>query len=127
MRLALDTNRYTDFWAGDAQVVNVVELAEEVFLPFAVVAELRYGFLKGSRPAQNEQVLQTFLGKRGVSILFPDDATTRYYATVQHQLRRDGTPIPSNDIWIAALALQHALTLYARDKHLDHIPQLTRI
>ena len=127
MRLALDTNRYTDFWAGNAAVVDRVEKAEEVLVPFTVVAELRYGFLKGSRRDENEAVLQKFLRKRGVSILFPDEATTFHFAALQSQLRRGGTPIPAHDVWIAALTLQHGLTLYARDKHFDHIPQLMRL
>ena len=127
MRLALDTNRYTDFWAGDPQVVHAVERAEEVLLPFVVVAELRYGFLKGSRRDENERVLKKFLGKPGVSVLFPDEATTFHYAAVRNQLKRAGTPIPANDMWVAALVLQHALTLYARDKHFDHLPQLMRM
>jgi predicted nucleic acid-binding protein len=127
VRLALDTNRYTDFWAGDAQVVEHVERAEEVLLPFVVIAELRYGFLKGSRRDENEAVLRKFLNKRGVSILLSDEATIFQFAAIQHQLRRGGTPIPAHDVWIAALTLQHGLTLYARDKHFDHLPQLMRL
>ena len=61
------------------------------------------------------------------AFLNPDEPTSRHYANVYQQLRRQGTPIPTNDIWIAAMCLQHNLTLYARDAHFDHIPQLTRI
>ena len=127
MRIALDTNRYTDLWAGSAEVVKIVEEADEVYLPFAVVAELRARFLKGTRSAENERTLRSFLSKPGVHILFPDEQTTSQYAALQNQLWRQGTPIPINDLWIAALVLQHGLILYARDKHFDHIPQLMRL
>ena len=60
-------------------------------------------------------------------MLFADDQTTFHYATVFRQLRLQGTPIPTNDIWIAALVLQHNLALHARDRHFDHLPQLARV
>jgi predicted nucleic acid-binding protein len=63
----------------------------------------------------------------GVSILFADEQTTHHYANVYRQLRMQGTPIPTNDIWIAALVLQHDLALCARDDHFDHLPQLVRV
>jgi predicted nucleic acid-binding protein len=127
MRLALDTNRYTDFWVGAADVVRTIEAAEEVYLPFPVVAELRSGFLNGTRATENEKILHSFLQKPGVSVLFADDLTTIHYASISHQLRMGGTPIPINDVWIAAIAIQHGLALYARDKHFDQIPQLMRL
>src|SRR4051812_771640 len=127
MRLALDTNRFTDFWNGVPEVVHHVEDAEEVYLPFIVLGELRCGFLWGSHQAKGERALRIFLGKPPVRILWPDDATTQHYAAVYMQLRKQGTPIPVNDMWIAALAWQHNVTLYARDKHFDHLPQLMRL
>jgi tRNA(fMet)-specific endonuclease VapC len=62
-----------------------------------------------------------------VAVLYPDDVTTVHYASIYLQLRRQGTPIPTNDMWIASLCLQHELTLYARDSHFDHLPQLSRL
>jgi len=127
VRLALDTNRYTDLCRGDASVVERVELADEVWLPFIVVGELRAGFAVGSQGPRNEAVLRRFLLKPGVGILYADDQTTYHYANVYRQLRKQGTPIPTNDIWIAALILQHTLVLFARDTHFDTLPQLTRV
>jgi tRNA(fMet)-specific endonuclease VapC len=127
MRLALDTNRYTDLCRDTAEVVALVEHAETVVLPFAVLGELRAGFSLGTRGAENERMLRQFLGKPGVSVLFADDQTTHHYAAVFRQLRRQGTPIPTNDLWIAALVLQHDLVLCDRDQHFDHLPQLTRV
>src|SRR5579862_4507989 len=127
MKLALDGNCYTDLCRGNVSVVNAVELADEVCLPFIVLGELRAGFAAGSQGPRNEAVLRRFLLKPGVGVLYADDQTTHHYATVYRQLRRQGTPIPTNDMWIAALALQHSLVLCARDKHFDALAQLPRV
>jgi tRNA(fMet)-specific endonuclease VapC len=104
-----------------------VELADEVWLPFAVLGELRAGFAVGNQGPRNEGVLRRFLLKGGVSVLYADDQTTHHYADVYRQLRKQGTPIPTNDMWIAALVLQHSLVLCARDAHFDALPQLPRV
>lgn len=127
MRLALDTNRYTDLCRGDAAVVETIELADEVWLPFIVLGELRAGFAVGSQGPRNEAVLCRFLMKPGVGVLYADEQTTHHYATVYRQLRKQGTPIPTNDMWIAALVLQHSLSLCDRDAHFDALPQLMRV
>ncbi|HVR09974.1 MAG TPA: type II toxin-antitoxin system VapC family toxin [Thermoanaerobaculia bacterium] len=126
MRLALDTNRYTDLCRGDDAVLTLVERAEAVLLPFVVLAELRVGFSLGTRGAENEQVLRRFLMRPGTSVLFADERTVHQYVGVFRQLRRQGTPIPTNDLWIAALVLQHDLVLCARDRHFDHLPQIVQ-
>jgi tRNA(fMet)-specific endonuclease VapC len=126
MRLALDTNRYTDLCRGIAEVAALVERAEIVLLPFIVLAELRAGFAVGRRGADNECVLRRFLMRSGVSILFADDQTIQHYVAVFRQLRRQGTPIPTNDLWIAALVLQHNLVLCSRDRHFDKLPQIVQ-
>jgi len=127
VRIALDTNRYVDLCKGDEVTVRLVSSAEAVFLPFVVVAELRAGFVLGKRTAENERVLRRFLLKPGVSVLYPDDQTTHHYAAAFRQLRVQGTPIPTNDLWIAALVLQHNLRLRDRDRHFDHLPQIVRV
>lgn len=126
MRLALDTNRYTDLCRGEASVVEAVELADEVWLPFIVMGELRAGFAVGKQGQHNESVLRRFLLKPGVDVLYADEQTTHHYGAVYRQLRKQGTPIPTNDMWIAALVLQHSLVLFARDAHFDTLPQLPR-
>ncbi len=63
----------------------------------------------------------------GVSVLFADDQTTHHYASLYRQLRKQGTPIPTNDLWLAGLVLQHNFALHARDKHFDCLPQLVRV
>lgn len=127
MKIALDTNRYTDLCRGDVSVVEIVEQASEVWLPFIVLAELRAGFAMGSQGPRNEAVLRRFLLKPGVEVVYADEQTTHHYANVYRQLRKQGTPIPTNDMWIAALVLQHSFVLCARDAHFDVLPQLARV
>ena len=127
MRLAVDTNRYIDFCRGELEASEVLETADTVFLPFVVLAELRAGFAVGSQGVQNEQNLRRFLMKPGVEVLLADLQTTHHYAVVYRQLRSQGSPIPTNDTWIASLVVQHNLVLYARDRHFDHLPQIPRM
>ena len=81
----------------------------------------------GQRAKANEAVLSQFLQSDRVTVLLPDEQTTHVYADVFAQLRRAGTPIPTNDLWIAALVIQHDLVLFSRDKHFDVLPQIARI
>lgn len=127
MRLALDTNRYTDLCRGEVSVVEQVELADQIWFPFIVMGELRAGFAVGTQGPQNEATLRRFLLKPSIAVLYADEQTTHHYATIYRQLRKQGTPIPTNDMWIAALVLQHSLTLCDRDAHFDSLPQLTRV
>jgi tRNA(fMet)-specific endonuclease VapC len=127
MKLALDTNRYTDLCRGDRSVVEMVEHAEVVWLPFIVLGELRAGFTYGNQEVRNEAILRRFLLKPGVGVLCADEQTTHHYAKVYLQLRKQGTPIPANDMWVAALVLQHSLVLCARDAHFDSLAQIVRV
>jgi len=127
VKLALDTNRYTDLCRGDVGVVQTVELADEVWLPFIVLGELRAGFVVGNQGPRNEAVLRRLLMRPGVGVLYADEQTTHHYASIFRQLRKQGTPIPTNDMWIAALVLQHSLVLCARNVHFDALPQLPRV
>jgi len=127
VRVALDANRYDDLVTGDSSVADVIEQADAVYLPFVVVGELRAGFAVGRRQAENERLLRRLLAKDGVELLLADEQTTHHYAAVYAQLRRQGTPIPTNDIWLAALVLEHDLVLCTRDRHFDHLPQVLRV
>ena len=129
MRLLLDTNRLTDALRLDRAVAQMVEEAEEVFVSFVSLAEIQAGFEGGDprRRAQNEARLLAFLTMPGVVCLYADHETTLIYARLFAQLRRAGTPIPTNDLWIASLAIQHQLTVATRDIHFAKIPQVSRI
>ena len=124
MHVALDTNAYSDFLRGEASRVDVVRRATRLFLPLIVVGELRAGFAAGNREAENLTNLSRFLASARVAVLYPDDATTEHYARVFLQLRKPGTAIPTNDLWIAALALQHGVELCTTDFHFRHVAGL---
>lgn len=124
MRLLLDTNRYRDFCDQDPVALDRVQTAERLFLPFVTLAELRAGFLCGTKARQNERTLIHFLNSPRVSVLYAGEATVHHYAHLYAQLRRQGTPIPTHDIWIAALAVEHELVIFSRDQHFDHLPQV---
>ena len=127
MRIAVDANRYVDLCRGVSGTVTVLEEADAVIFPFVVIGELRAGFANGRRQVDNERVLRRVLLKDGVEVVYADDQTTYHYAAVFRQLRAQGTPIPTSDMWIAALVLQHNLALHARDAHFDHLPQIARV
>lgn len=126
MRIAIDTNRYRDFCEGRDEAVLCLRRASQICMPFCVLAELRAGFACGTLARQNEGALSIFLNSPRVKMLFADEQTTFHYARIFRQLREQGTPIPTNDIWIAALVQQHNLLLFSRDAHFDALPQLGR-
>ncbi len=127
MRIALDANRYSDYVAGVDAAREPIRLAEEIVLPFVVIGELRGGFRLGSREKENERLLRRFLRSSKVSILFANESTTQVYAELFVELRRAGTPIPANDLWIASLVLQNDLTLFTRDRHFARVSRIRRI
>lgn len=126
-RLALDTNAYTDAARGHAETVTRLRVADEIHLPFVVLGELRAGFAAGTKGARNEAGLTRFLQSPRVHLLLADDQTTVHYARLYAYLRKKGTPIPTNDLWIAALVVQHDLVLLSSDAHFAHLPQLLRV
>ena len=127
MRVALDTNRLTDLFQGDAELADRLGECDEVFIPLIVLAEIKAGFYGGSQQHRNENLLQRLLAKRTVGILVPARETAEHYARLFVQLKRAGTPVPDNDLWIAALVLEHDLLLITRDRHFERIPQLLRM
>jgi predicted nucleic acid-binding protein len=124
VRVALDTNRLTDLLRGDAALADRLAACEEVRIPLIVLAEIMAGFCGGTQLHRNEALLRRFLAKSTVSILLPGRETVERYARLFVQLKRAGTPVPDNDLWIAALVLEHDLTLITRDRHFGCIPQL---
>ena len=125
--MAIDTNRLTDLFRGDAALASLLEQSEEVCVPLPVLAELKAGILSGTRQQANEAQLAAFLSKPTVRLVMPIRETADQYARLYGQLRRAGTPVPINDLWIAALCLEHNLTLITRDHHFTYIPQLLQV
>ena len=122
----LDTNAYAAFMLGAAEVVDVVAHAEKLFLTSIVLGELLGGFAAGTREPKNRAELARFLDSPRVEVLPVTAQTADSYALVYVGLRRKGQPIPTNDLWIAALAIQHHLVLCTSDAHFQHLPQLPR-
>jgi len=126
LKVALDTNRLTDLFQGDAELADQLGECDEVWIPLIVLAEIKAGFYGGSQQRRNEVLLQSLLAKPTVGILLPARETAEHYARLFVQLKRAGTPIPDNDLWIAALVLEHDLLLITRDRHFEQVPQLLR-
>lgn len=127
MRVTLDTNTYRLVMEGDEHAVRLVRTSDAVLMPIPVIAELRVGFLHGTKGRRNEATLARFLDAPRVEVLPCDEGTTAIYASLKLQLKRQGTPIPINDVWIAALVLQHGSVLFTRDSDFDRLPQLPRV
>jgi predicted nucleic acid-binding protein len=126
MRILLDTNAYSD-WRRYAKWNRTISSANEVLLPAIVLGELRYGFHGSSKATENESKLAAFLRHPVVRVLSVGESTSKCYAHLKNFLRKQGTLIPENDIWIAALVLEHTAPLVSSDAHFDHLPQVARV
>jgi predicted nucleic acid-binding protein len=124
MRILIDTKCYSELDEGEPEAINRIQTATEVWVPLIVLGELFAGFELGSRKELNEKQLEDFLARPSVRVMFPDGETARHYGRIFQLLRRQGTPIPTNEIWIAALALQHQLVLDSADRHFTYVPGL---
>jgi len=122
--LALDTNAYSGFKHGKAEVVAQLERAERILIPVPVLAELRIGFRGGSREALNLDELEQFLSSPRVELCSLTEQTAILYAEIFGTLQRKGKPIPLNDIWIAASAMEHGAILLSADAHFTWIDGL---
>ncbi len=120
----LDTNAYSRFGRRHEQVTGIVENAEEVLFSAIVMGELLTGFHAGSRFEQNLAELRTFLDNRKVWLVEVGPATAAYYGSISAALRAKGHPIPTNDIWIAAHAMETGADLVSADAHFEHVDGL---
>ncbi len=123
-RMLIDTNIYSLALRGDKNVVETLRFLEQIGFSSISVGELLSVFKGGSTERDNRKELETFLdGPR--TVLYPvDENTAEHYSTIINQLKTDGTPIPTNDIWIAATAFQHGLKLYTADTHFRKVAGL---
>ena len=118
----LDTSVLIELFAKDKNVLARLETAESTFIPSIALGELHYGARKSSRSEKNLEQLEKLASQ---AVILPCDAETSYwYGSVKDGLRRTGQPIPENDIWIAAMALQHGLTVATRDNHFQAVEGL---
>ena len=123
-RLVLDTSAYSHFRGGHPQVLASLTTAVQVFVPVTVLGELEAAFQLGSRVAENRRVLAEFLTPPYVNVLHVTPDTFPHYASVFVALRKAGTPIPLNDVWIAASALEFHGHLLTSDRDYLRIPSL---
>lgn len=122
--ILLDTNAYTAFMLGEAATVEVVAHAERLHLNAVVLGELLGGFAAGTKEPKNRAELARFMDSPRVEILPITAQTADSYALVFAALRRKGLPIPTNDLWIAASALEHGAAVLTRDAHFAQIDGL---
>ena len=123
-RILLDTSAYSAFMRGNADAVSVLREADEIYLSAIVLGEMRAGFLGGTHRTKNEKELTRFLDSPRVQVLDIDEGTAERYAVIFTALRSAGTPIPANDLWIAASAMQYGLSVLTRDSHFAKVPQI---
>lgn len=121
-RLLLDTNAVIALFRDDPSAKWKLRDADEVFLPSIVLGELLYGALRSGRKEENAARCRRFAAAN--TVLSCDAATAEEYALVEYGLRERGTPIPDNDVWISALALQHGLAVLTRDDHFSSVAEL---
>lgn len=117
----LDTSAYSNFRRGSEEVAALLDRAGLVGVPAVALGELRTGFLLGGRRRRNEAELDVFLENPVVQVLPVDSETSRQYAEIVAELRKAGTPIPTNDIWIAATAARNGATVLTCDGNFERI------
>ena len=121
MRILLDSNAYSRLMRGDDQTATVVRDATEILMSAVVVGELLYGFRSGSRLERNMADLRSFLNNPYVSFVPVGPVTADRYSRVAAALRARGSPIPANDMWIAAHALETGADLVSADRHFESV------
>lgn len=124
--MILDTNAVSALLkGGDERLMAALSTSIRHHLPLPVIAEYQYGLRSSHRARRLESLLRRLEAES--LVLYPDRATADYYATVRHELKLRGRPIPENDLWIAALARQHSLEIVSRDPHFDYVEGIRRI
>ena len=126
-RLVLDTNTLIPLLRNAADYAHLFKTYDEVILPAIVLGEYKAGLFETKTGEKNRQSLADYLADPNVRVAPVTDRTADLYAKVFQALRKEGTPIPQNDMWIAASALEHGADLATRDDHFRHVPMLTVI
>jgi tRNA(fMet)-specific endonuclease VapC len=122
--LIIDTNAYVAFKRGDPRILKALATADTLFFSVTVLGELLAGFAAGMKEAKNREELSKFLESPRVSVYPITELTADNYALIYASLRRKGQPIPTNDLWIAASALEHGAGVLTLDAHFKHIDGL---
>ena len=120
----LDSGAYSGFMRGSQRVREIVQDAEEILMPAVVVGELLYAFRQAQRLEQNIAELRSFLDRPYVSFVPVGPVTADRYSRIMESLRAKGQPIPTNDVWIAAHAMETGADLVSADRHFGHVDQV---
>lgn len=124
MKVLLDTSAYVRLLKGVPDLVDAVKEAETVLMSPIVLGELMFGFRKGTKLSENMNELNEFLAQDTVQRIPLGEITADRYSRISVQLKRQGTPIPTNDIWIAAQTMEHGAELLTADRHFEKISGL---
>ncbi len=124
MRICIDTNIYSSLMKGDARTIEILEKVEEILVPSIVLGELYAGFQMGKHYDKNIHELNQFLEKPGVQVIDVDIDISQRYGYLVKTLKNQGTPIPTNDVWIAAITFETGTKLYTMDRHFENVPGL---
>lgn len=125
--ILLDTNAYAAFMRGDSEAMTVVQRATAIAVNAIVLGELLGGFASGACEEANRRELARFLDSPRVVVLPLDHRTAEQYAVIYSMLKKAASPIPTNDLWIAATAMQHGLAIFTYDRHFQIIQGLQTI
>ena len=123
--MILDTNGLSALAEGESALEPILRKAGQICVPVIVLGEYRYGISQSRERVHYERWLAEYLP--AFRVLEIEERTTIAYSTVRTELKKAGTPIPANDVWIAALCRQHSLPLLSRDRHFDAVSGITRI
>lgn len=126
-KVLIDTNIYSLAMKGESTVVDTLRQIDVIGVSTISIGELYSGFTNGSREAENKAELAFFLDSPRVVVHGIDVETAEFYALILNNLKKAGTPIPTNDIWIAAVAVQHGYKLFTKDKHFNAVQGLFQI
>ena len=122
--ILLDTSAYSNMARGNKEVFDAIQTAENIGVNPIIIGELLSGFAKGIHESQNIKQLERFLDSPRCIVLPIIKESAQRYAHIHATLRKAGTPIPVSDLWIAATAMEHGLTVVTLDKHFSRIPQI---
>jgi tRNA(fMet)-specific endonuclease VapC len=125
-KVLIDTNIYSLAMRGEANVVSTLRRIDQIGFSAISIGELLSGFKGGRRETENREELNIFLDSPRVVVHSIDEGTADFYASVLTNLKVAGTPIPTNDIWISAVAFQHGYKIYSNDHHFNQIPGLVQ-
>ena len=123
-KILLDTNAYTSYLSGDEKVLEVLSRAKIVYISVIVLGELYSGFKSGNREEKNKKLLRNFINKLTVDVIEVSEETAEIFGEIKSYLKKNGTPIPINDIWIASNSVETGSVLITYDKHFKKVSGL---